>query len=198
MFNSIQFTEKEAAFLEKSTRGQSSSSLWYNHRLGRITASMFARVAKYGQITYPTALVKSIMQYTNPSPAIPALKWGRNNEHRAKKEYSKMMEADHIDFSILCSGLWLNTDYPHLGATPDALVSCSCCGEGLLEVKCPYKYKVADPATVKDKNFCLQPNGKGKLQLQKDHNYYYQVQGQLVVCKKPYCDFVCWTTKGIG
>ena len=40
----ICFTTKEAAFLENSTRAQSCSSLWYDHRQGRITASMFGRV----------------------------------------------------------------------------------------------------------------------------------------------------------
>ena len=29
------------------------------------------------------------------------------------------------------------------------------------------------------------------------HDYYYQVQGQLAIFNKPYCDFICWTTIGI-
>ena len=108
------------------------------------------------------------------------------------------MKADHANFSVKSSGLCLNTEYLHLGATPDGFISCSCCGEGLLEIKCPYKYKDIDLETISDESFYLQPSGDGSLHLSTDHDYYYyQVQGQLAVCMKSYCDFVCWTTKSI-
>ena len=35
-------------------------------------------------------------------------------------------------------------------------VSCSCCGTGLLEVKCPYKYRDINPSDIIDVNFYLQ------------------------------------------
>ncbi|KAH7953706.1 hypothetical protein HPB49_011505 [Dermacentor silvarum] len=35
----------------------------------------------------------------------------------------------------------------------------------------------------------------GKLRLRTDHAYYYQVQLQMLVCKKTYCDVIVWTTK---
>ena len=35
----------------------------------------------------------------------------------------------------------LNTAYPHLGATPDGIVQCMCCGKGVVEVKCPHNCK---------------------------------------------------------
>ena len=34
----------------------------------------------------------------------------------------------------LLPGLYIDTRYPFLAATPDSLVSC-CCGEGIVEVK---------------------------------------------------------------
>ena len=37
----------------------------------------------------------------------------------------------------------------------------------------------------------------GEVRLSRTHNYYSQVQGQLEVCDKQYCDFVCWTNKGV-
>ena len=43
----------------------------------------------------------------------------------------------HENFKICDSGLVLDPDIPHLGASPDGLVSCDCCGEGCLEIKCP-------------------------------------------------------------
>lgn len=194
-FSDIQFSKQQAAFLESSTRGQSLSTLWHDYRFGRITASVFGRAAKCKEMIYPTSLVKSVMQYTTPNPAIPALKWGRECENQARDEYKAAMKAKHDRFSVIASGLWLNNDYVYIGATPDGLVSCKCCGEGLLEIKCPFKYKDIDPLSVKDDKFYLASSNSDHFGLQKDHDYFYQVQCQLAVCEKPYCDFVCWTKK---
>ena len=35
------------------------------------------------------------------------------------------------------TGLHINPSSPHLVASPDGIVSCFCCGDGLLEIKCP-------------------------------------------------------------
>ena len=35
------------------------------------------------------------------------------------------------------------------------------------------------------------------MRLKSTHDYYMQIQGQMAICKKDYCDFVCWTLKGI-
>ena len=80
------------------------------------------------------------MQYKSLNPHIPALKWGRQNEDTAKLDYKAEMEKNHTDFKIHTAGLLVSTKYPFLGATPDSIVSCSCCDIGLLEVKYPHKY----------------------------------------------------------
>ena len=36
---------------------------------------------------------------------------------------------------------------------------------------------------------------KTTIHLKKNHNYYYQVQGQIAVLNMPWCDFVVWTTQ---
>ena len=82
---------------------------------------------------------------------------------------------------------------PFLAATPDGVVSCSCCGEGLLEIKCPFKYRNSQPASIEDESTKV----GSEVTLDKKHDYYYQVQGQMAIWKKPYCDFICWTTKGL-
>ena len=61
---------------------------------------------------------------------------------------------------------------------PDGLVEA---GEGeeaaIVEVKCPYKCAEARLETVaeKDEHFCLELLDHGRLQLRRDHDYYYQV-----------------------
>jgi len=82
------------------------------------------------------------------------------------------------------------------GASPDGLVECSCCGMGVLEVKCPFKYRYQSPVmAAKDTDFYLNEVGH-ELQLKKNHNYYFQVQGQLAISGRKFCDFVVWTLQG--
>lgn len=55
--------QEESDFLEESTRKQSNTQTWYDHRKGRITASHFHDVLRYKGKTYPKSIVKAIMQY---------------------------------------------------------------------------------------------------------------------------------------
>lgn len=130
---------------------------------------------------------------------VPQIQWGNTNESVARDAYILSESPKHDSFSCTPSGLHINPQWPHLGASPDGLISCKCkcCGEGLIEIKCPYKYKDINPSNVIDKAFCLQPNQSGDMHLSTTHNYYYQVQGQLAVCTRDYCDFICWTEKGM-
>ncbi len=85
----------------------------------------------------------------------------------------------------------------YLGATPDGIVNCDCCGEGLLEIKCPYSYCNSSISEINDPHFYLEKDEDGNLQLKKSHDYFIQVQAQMIICNKQYCDFVCWTTTSI-
>ena len=60
------------------------------------------------------------------------------------------MRDDHIDFTVVPTGLHVNPSFPHLGASPDGIVSCCCCGKGLLEIKCPYSKREIDLQHVDD------------------------------------------------
>ena len=72
---------------------------------------------------------------------VPTLKWGRQSEENARQDYKMMeMKKSHVHFEVQKAGLLISTKYPFLGATPNGIVSCSCCRTGLLEIKCPYKY----------------------------------------------------------
>jgi len=71
-------------------------------------------------------------------------------------------------------------------------LSCSCCGSGLLEIKCPYSAIHTTPKQVS----CLQTNEEG-YKLSRRHEYFYQILGQLGILQgPPYCDFVCQTLYG--
>ena len=69
---------------------------------------------------------------------------------------------------------------------------CQCRGQGLLEIKCPYSQRDNHPQELVGKRgFYLKHDG-----LNKSHRYYTQVQGQIAICDKQFCDFVVWTKRG--
>ena len=75
-----------------------------------------------------------------------------------------------------------------------------------MEIKCPYTAQNLTPleaTKAKIINFCnivtLEDDNvnKERLELKRDHSYYYQVQRQLAVTKKSYCIFAVWTPEDI-
>jgi hypothetical protein len=108
------------------------------------------------------------------------------------------MSKAHEDFLVSICGFFINVQLPFIGASPDGLVTCTCCGEGICEIKCPYNYKDASIASaVQDNSFCLEKQGVSDLRLKRNHTYFYQVQCQLFCTGKEYCDFIVWTKNDI-
>lgn len=116
---------------------------------------------------------------------------GVEHEKQAKCAYRKKMLAEHNAIVRDC-GLYLNPEFPAFGASPDAVVSCDCCGKGCVELKCPFILS-KDNKSHTDM-YWLQCDHRGvPVDLDKDHEYYYQVQCQLFVTNYSYCDFVVWS-----
>ena len=190
----LSVSEEEADYLASSTIHQSESLLWHEQRLGRITASRFGPVCRTRVDAPSKSLLTSIVH--GSSCTSKALTWGLKNEAKARQEYLAFASSEHSSLSVKTTGLHIDQSFPYLGASPDGLVACDCCGEGLLEVKCPYSIQDIDPNTVNKKGFYLE-RSNDCLSLSPTHDYFYQVQGQLAVCNRSYCDFVCWTPHGL-
>ena len=86
-----------------------------------------------------------------------------------------------------------------MGASPDGLVIDPSEQQplGLVEIKCPAraeKLSLFDLSTNKEhkSTFCLRYI-RDTYELKRRHNYYYQVQGQLHITRRSWCDFVLWT-----
>lgn len=107
----------------------------------------------------------------------------------ARTEYLQQQAPHHDNLTIEQSGFCINPAFPQVGASPDGLVSCDCCGQGCLEVKCPAKHKhsTVQEACDADKDFCLH-RVDGIVQLKQGHRYYTQVQTQMFVTGATYCD----------
>ena len=144
--------------------------------------------SKFSQISYTRtecpslSLLKNVMQYTQSQTLlVPALKWGVDHEDIARDQYVILSQQQHELFECHPTGPTVSPDHPHLGASPNGRVSCKCCGESLLEIKCPYKHRNQHPHHVTDPNFYLHKVADTVV-LKNTHDYYFQVQGQLVIC----------------
>lgn len=189
-------TQANIIDLEKKTRDQAISKLWYEHRRGRITASKFHEVCNRRLSTSPDRLIKSIMGYIEQDLSnVKAVAWGVDNEERARNEYKKCMSSHHTNFQLRLSGFLIDSSKPFLGASADGIVCCDCHGMRTLEIKCPFKHRDSnplDPASCDD-TYCLDVSGG----LKKSHRYYSQVQLQMHVNRVKSSDFVVFTNKGL-
>ena len=73
--------------------------------------------------------------------------------------------------------------------TPDGIIVCDFHGKGLLETKFSHKYRSSLEGWQDDKDFPLDESG----QIKKDHMYYAQIQGQLLILDMNFCEFLIWT-----
>ena len=194
IFINMEVNDNESKLIEQCTKEQRESNQWFLYRRGRITASSFHDVYALKPLTDPKKLINKLMHSPDLSQ-IPAIKWGIDHEDVARTEYVALMNKSHNNFKCNTSGLNVNPNYPHLGASPDALTECTCCvGEGIVEIKCPFSGREKHPSELmKTKGFFL--NEKGLLN--RSHRYFTQVQGQLLITGRKHCDFVVWTPLGI-
>ena len=178
-----------------STTTQSNSTTWQEMRVGRITASRVHSVLHTNAENPAPSVVKSICTPSSDLSHVPAIQWGRDNESAAIRRYKEEHLAHHPDLQVTPSGLWLSEEHSFIGASPDGLLECSSCGKGVLEVKCPYKFKNFHDLelVIADKSVCLERDTAGHITLKRSNEYYSQLQCQMYVCDRQYGDFALWT-----
>ena len=162
-----------------------------------ITASKFKRVVSLRESTLPFNCVKEILCNNRNKTLSPApIQWGIKNEKKAKDIYISISKRKHVNFSFKECGLFVDKKFRFIGASPDGIAECKCCGIRCVEIKCPYTARYSYPklaalSTGHNKN------QDGSLFIDKNHSHYYQMIGQMGVTEIYKCDFVVYTTKGI-
>ena len=144
-------TENERDIINRNTVGQSSVNDWHDQRKGRVTASQFHRIyarsvtlqKHSGQDSM--TLVSSLLGYKK-IPDNAALKHGRSMEIHAKQKYIEINKRKHRNLKTEEIGLVVMKTKPYIAVSPDLKVKCNCCGEGLVEIKCPYSIKETIPS----------------------------------------------------
>ena len=109
------------------------------------------------------------------------------------------MEEHHANFEYCSAGLHVNPKFPHLGASLNDIISCDCCGKGLIEIKCPYTFRYMHPQNVPDSSFYLI-----KMSVVNFICLWtmiiisrYRVNLLQCICDLEHSDFVCWILCGM-
>ena len=135
LVKSLVVDKNQQALVEEKTRDQANSRLWFWIRTGRITASKF-KAACHTDPTCPSQSL--IMGIFHPEMArfnAEATKWGCQHEGTAREACCRYQKNRHADFVVTDSGQFISTKHPYLGASPDGMVTCGCCGAGVCKIK---------------------------------------------------------------
>lgn len=145
---------------------------WYAARLGKATASRFSDIMARTRTGYSASrknymaelVTERLTNQSSDSFTSSAMQWGIDNEPLARLEYELTTGNETKE-----TGLWIH-DTLDAGASPDGFVN----SDGLLEIKCPNTATHIE--TLQTKKIPRQ--------------YIAQVQGQLWITNKKWCDFV--------
>ena len=187
----VEVSDLERSNIELATRGQSDNPQWYIERQKRLTSSSFGDVLKRRPKTPVVRLVRTLLYPSFKGNTY--TRYGTMEEQNAIDEYILRKAEDGVNAKVTSCGLMLHKQHNYLATSPDGIVS-NDGDEGLIEIKNVLKNKrISLNEAAKQSSFCLSAKN-GVLFLKPTHNYYYQCQGALNICAKPWLDFVVRTT----
>ena len=180
----LNVSETEAKNVEKLTRNQAESELWHYHRNGRVTGSKLREYTSKvhdGEIAgRTTSSAKTALGYYKQFRTKDT-QWGLDHEDSTCRLVFKKLGRTHKSMTMRKCGVYISCHYPYMCATPDRIIECKCCGQRTLEVKHPRKAKGKSISDyLKCKGTCLR-EVNGVVSLKENHDYYYQVQAQMLV-----------------
>lgn len=191
------FDESDCTEINRLTDQQSESVHWYEYRCGRITSSVMHNVCNYKGNDPNNYIVKQILSNDCTSFSTPATIYGKEREVLARNLYEKKYVSEHKSGKVKTTGLIVNSNVPFLGASPDGILQCKCCGTGVLEIKCPYKFRNYTLDQIFNENYHIQCDENGCMKLKENSNWYTQIQTQMAVANVQWCDFVVYLEGGV-
>ncbi|CAD0205888.1 unnamed protein product [Chrysodeixis includens] len=174
--------------IERSTILQRDSSEWLEIRKKIITASNFGPICKRKPTRDTSALVKNLLYKKNLSNVV-SIAHGIENEKQALQQIEQQ-ENIKID----PCGLFIDKKYYFIGATPDGLVGL----DKVVEVKCSLiaTKEGLQKSLENNKIQIIRYNKKSKtFSINKNCNWFYQIQGQLHVTGRDVCIFGLWVSQ---
>ena len=148
---------------------------WFEARRGRVTGSVVGAILECAPyMTRDDAfrnLVRSMHGMPSEFSGNVATEYGTFNEAGALVEY-QMETGNKVDAAgFVTHGDWL-------GASPDGYIG----DDGLIEIKCPFGKRKENPPIFKS--------------IDEQPHYYAQIQVQLYVTERDWCDFYQWSPHG--
>ena len=188
------------------TRAQSQNENWCSERLVRLTASTALDALNIGKLISNGATNAGIrlskyishrLWHLEGGLQTTWMNYGLESEAKATEKYKNQTKKN-----VTSTGLWVNPKYPYLACSPDGLVD----DDGLVEIKSLKLFKeheiqkiVKNGSTVVSKDIlgrqCFEIKD-GKCVLKESHSHYHQIQLQLLVTERTYCDFVLYAADG--
>ena len=155
---------------------QQRSKEWFKARMERVTASEVGAILGYSPYRNADDVMRSKVREYHGAPSEfegnQATQWGTANEAGAITEYE--METGN---KVVATGFHEYEDW--LGASPDGFVNV----DGLIEVKCPFGLRHEEPPVP--------------FRTALDQKYYWaQMQIQMHVTRRMWCDFYQWAPGG--
>ena len=193
----VKVTESQGNAITLDTIGQGSNDdsmyKWLAERRCRITASNTGSIAKRRSTTKVASTLKQLL-YTKFTGNT-ATRWGILQERSTNEQYLKSKQKESPNISTTSTGLVISINHPWLAASPDGLVydPTEDPPYGVMEFKNPYSVRdvALREAATKVKGFCLQYNSDiDKLQLKKNHDYFYQIHCTMYCTQRKWCDLV--------
>lgn len=183
----LRVTEEQRNDIAMSTINQFENGRYRAEKKNRLTASKFGAVMARRNTTRCHGLVKEILypsEFQSESTS-----FGKRYEAVALTILAEKLDIE----KVTKAGLYIDTNNCFLGASPDGLVGNTHC----VEVKCIPKL-IKKNLTLRHgtekKLTCLKINEHGLMELNRDHAYYYQVQGQMNITGREKCYFVVYVT----
>ena len=208
--NRLEVTEQQQQDIAIRTVHQANDPTgeWKRQRHGRITASLFGKICRRKASFAPLTINFLYCKLRETA----AMRYGILHEEEARQSYIRHLKLGHSDASVTMTGIHIDIKVQNiatvliillslqdcwLGASPDGLVYDPTANDphGVLEIKCPASAKETSLEELsKSSSFFLHKTGN-EYHLKKNNIYYYQVQGQMHVTQRTWCDFVVWTPR---
>lgn len=185
--NELKLSTAECERLERSTVMQRASAEWKSRRRKLLTSSWFGEVCKKRLSTSCGSLVKRITSDSNLS-SVPAVRYGIDNEEIAIRQ---LEQQENI--TVNNCGLFIDKNFQFLGTSPDGKYE-----DGIVEIKCPASLAnfSLDDAMKKHAFWKLDKVSNNYI-INKNHNWYYQIQGQLHITGHDICILGIWFGKDL-
>lgn len=189
------FSDRVIRRIEARTRGQSENGFWYLYRRAVITGTLARRVIRQNLRGEPNLkLNRAISKFSRTTYTNDAMRYGVFSEEKGVEAFLKIYKKAHKDVKIRNTGVILHSTLPYIGASPDAIVSCSCHQPALIEIKAPYRLKSVG----------LNPDGWNILEyldnekkLKKSHQYFNQLNLYQGITQIHVAYFVVYANDGI-